>query len=67
MEMTTVRITNTLASLARHPLFGRILDIKIPMQIVRARREAQVLDAKFGEAYRRYRERKWFQACTPAQ
>ena len=32
----------------------------IPMQIIRARREAQVLEAKFGYAYREYRKRTWF-------
>ena len=34
--------------------------IVIPVQIIRARREARVLEAKFGEAYRQYRERTWF-------
>jgi protein-S-isoprenylcysteine O-methyltransferase Ste14 len=32
----------------------------IPMQIMRARREATVLEAKFGDAYREYRKRTWF-------
>jgi protein-S-isoprenylcysteine O-methyltransferase Ste14 len=30
------------------------------MQIVRARREAAVLEAAFGEEYRRYRRQTWF-------
>lgn len=30
------------------------------MQIIRARREAQVLEAAFGEAYREYRRKTWF-------
>lgn len=34
--------------------------VLIPMQIIRARREAAVLEAKFGEAYREYRKRTWF-------
>jgi protein-S-isoprenylcysteine O-methyltransferase Ste14 len=34
--------------------------ILIPMQIVRARREAAVLEAKFGDAYREYCKRTWF-------
>lgn len=34
--------------------------ILVPTQIVRARREARVLEAKFGDAYRQYRERTWF-------
>jgi protein-S-isoprenylcysteine O-methyltransferase Ste14 len=32
----------------------------IPVQILRARREAAVLEAKFGDAYREYRKRTWF-------
>jgi protein-S-isoprenylcysteine O-methyltransferase Ste14 len=31
-----------------------------PVQIIRARREAAVLEAKFGDAYREYRMRTWF-------
>ena len=34
--------------------------VLIPMQIVRARRETAVLEAKFGDAYREYRKRTWF-------
>ncbi|MFY9845003.1 MAG: isoprenylcysteine carboxylmethyltransferase family protein [Terriglobales bacterium] len=37
-----------------------VLLIIIPLQIVRARREAAVLEAKFGDAYREYRKRTWF-------
>jgi protein-S-isoprenylcysteine O-methyltransferase Ste14 len=37
-----------------------ILLLLIPVQVMRARREAAVLEAKFGEAYREYRERTWF-------
>jgi len=37
-----------------------IIIIVIPTQIIRARREARVLEAKFGDAYRQYRERTWF-------
>jgi len=36
------------------------LVIIIPMQIVRARREAAVLEARFGDDYRAYRQRTWF-------
>ena len=32
----------------------------IPMQIARARREARVLEEKFGAAYREYRDQTWF-------
>jgi len=34
--------------------------VLIPVQIVRARREAAVLETKFGDAYREYRKRTWF-------
>ena len=34
--------------------------VLIPIQIIRARREAAVLEAKFGDAYREYRKRTWF-------
>jgi protein-S-isoprenylcysteine O-methyltransferase Ste14 len=37
-----------------------VLIIVVPMQIVRARREARVLEAKFGDAYRQYRDHTWF-------
>jgi len=32
----------------------------IPLQIWRGRKEAQVLEAKFGEEYRKYRAATWF-------
>lgn len=32
----------------------------IPLQMHRARREEQVLEARFGEAYRNYKLRTWF-------
>ena len=37
-----------------------VLIIVVPMQIIRARREARVLEAKFGDAYRQYRDHTWF-------
>jgi len=37
-----------------------ILAVLIPVQIIRARREAAVLEAKFGDTYREYRQRTWF-------
>lgn len=37
-----------------------VFAVLIPMQIIRARREAAVLEAKFGDAYREYRKRTWF-------
>jgi protein-S-isoprenylcysteine O-methyltransferase Ste14 len=32
----------------------------VVVQIVRARKEARVLETKFGEEYRRYRDQTWF-------
>jgi protein-S-isoprenylcysteine O-methyltransferase Ste14 len=37
-----------------------ILLVLIPMQIIRARKEAKVLEASFGDAYREYRNKTWF-------
>lgn len=37
-----------------------ILLAVIPVQIMRARREAAVLEARFGDAYREYRKQTWF-------
>ena len=37
-----------------------VLLVLVSMQIIRARREAAVLEAKFGDAYREYRKRTWF-------
>jgi protein-S-isoprenylcysteine O-methyltransferase Ste14 len=36
-----------------------LLIVVIPMQIVRARREAAVLEATFGDEYRQYRRQTW--------
>jgi protein-S-isoprenylcysteine O-methyltransferase Ste14 len=36
------------------------LVIVIPMQVVRSRKEAAVLEATFGDEYRRYRQQTWF-------
>jgi protein-S-isoprenylcysteine O-methyltransferase Ste14 len=37
-----------------------ILLIIIPVQIVRARAEGRVLEERFGDAYRRYKDQTWF-------
>jgi protein-S-isoprenylcysteine O-methyltransferase Ste14 len=37
-----------------------VFAVLIPMQMVRARKEAQVLEAVFGEKYREYRANTWF-------
>jgi len=42
------------------PVFLLILLVVVPMQILRARKEAQVLEEKFGDAYREYRRKTWF-------
>jgi|SRR5690348_11434764 protein-S-isoprenylcysteine O-methyltransferase Ste14 len=42
------------------PLWLLIFVIIIPMQIWRARKEAAVLEAKFGDEYRAYRASTWF-------
>ena len=46
--------------IVRRPELLAILLVLIPMQIIRARREAVVLDETFGDAYREYRKRTWF-------
>jgi protein-S-isoprenylcysteine O-methyltransferase Ste14 len=42
------------------PVLWLILLALIVMQTLRARREAQVLEAAFGDAYREYRRKTWF-------
>ncbi|SRR5712692_110957 len=42
------------------PRLWILLAIIIPMQIVRARKEAKVLEAKFGNEYREYQRKTWF-------
>lgn len=42
------------------PLYLLVLAVLVPAQVIRARKEAQVLEAKFGDAYRAYRTRTWF-------
>jgi protein-S-isoprenylcysteine O-methyltransferase Ste14 len=37
-----------------------LIALIIVMQILRARNEARVLEAKFGDAYRQYRAKTWF-------
>src|SRR5580704_9076173 len=44
----------------RKPALLAFALVLIPIQIVRARREAAVLEAQFGDAYREYRKRTWF-------
>jgi protein-S-isoprenylcysteine O-methyltransferase Ste14 len=52
-------IAGIILALAR-PLWLLIFVLVIPLQIWRARVEARVLEAKFGEEYRKYRASTWF-------
>jgi protein-S-isoprenylcysteine O-methyltransferase Ste14 len=47
-------------TLALEPWALLLLIILVPVQILRARREARVLEEKFGDEYRAYREKTWF-------
>lgn len=49
-----------IAIMLRKPPLLLIFVVLIPMQILRARREAAVLEAEFGDAYRTYRQQTWF-------
>ena len=49
-----------IAIMLSKPRWLVLLLIIIPMQIWRARNEARVLEAKFGDEYREYRKRTWF-------
>jgi protein-S-isoprenylcysteine O-methyltransferase Ste14 len=42
------------------PWFLLFLFFLIPLQIVRSRKEAQVLEEKFGPAYLEYKQKTWF-------
>jgi protein-S-isoprenylcysteine O-methyltransferase Ste14 len=42
------------------PILWLLLVAIVVMQTLRARREAQVLEAAFGDAYREYRRKTWF-------
>jgi protein-S-isoprenylcysteine O-methyltransferase Ste14 len=44
----------------QRPFFLLIPAAMVPLQVVRARREARALEAKFGNAYREYRQGTWF-------
>ena len=43
-----------------HPILLLIFLVVIPMQIWRAKKEAAVLEEKFGDQYRAYRSSAWF-------
>lgn len=42
------------------PVLLLVYVILIPMQTIRARKESQVLEAKFGDAYLEYKRKTWF-------
>jgi protein-S-isoprenylcysteine O-methyltransferase Ste14 len=42
------------------PWFLLIFAVLVPLQIYRVRKEAQVLEEKFGDQYRAYRRSTWF-------
>lgn len=44
----------------QRPAFWIVLVIVVVGQTIRARREARVLEAAFGDAYREYRRKTWF-------
>jgi len=46
--------------LIQRPVLWLVLAALVVMQVIRARREAVVLEAAFGEEYRHYRSRTWF-------
>ena len=52
-------IAGTILLLGR-PVVLLIFALLIPLQVWRARKEAEVLEAKFGERYRTYRASTWF-------
>jgi protein-S-isoprenylcysteine O-methyltransferase Ste14 len=45
---------------ANRPWFLLIFAVIIPMQILRSRKEAKVLEGKFGAAYLEYKRKTWF-------
>jgi protein-S-isoprenylcysteine O-methyltransferase Ste14 len=44
----------------QRPWFLLIFAVLIPMQVIRSRKEEQVLTEKFGDAYREYKRKTWF-------
>lgn len=49
-----------LATFAHRPWWVLIFVILIPVQLLRVRKEEQVLEARFGDAYREYKRKTWF-------
>jgi protein-S-isoprenylcysteine O-methyltransferase Ste14 len=42
------------------PILWLLLVVLVIAQTIRGRREAQVLEAAFGDEYRQYRRKTWF-------
>jgi protein-S-isoprenylcysteine O-methyltransferase Ste14 len=55
----TIFIAGFVLAIGR-PMGLLILLVIVPMQVLRARKEARVLEEKFGDAYREYRSKTWF-------
>ena len=55
----TFLVAGALLMLGRPEALALLL-VLIPIQIFRARREAAVLEAEFGDTYREYRKQTWF-------
>ena len=49
-----------LALVVQKPVLWIVLVAVVIGQVIRARREARVLDTAFGDAYREYRSKTWF-------
>jgi protein-S-isoprenylcysteine O-methyltransferase Ste14 len=49
-----------LCLIVQRPMVWTLVVVVVAIQVVRARREARVLEAKFGDEYRAYRSRTWF-------
>jgi len=56
----SVLIAGMILALHARPLWWLALGVMGVVQALRARREAQVLEAAFGDAYRQYRRKTWF-------
>jgi len=57
---SALMLAGILIALQRSYALFFLLLVLIPVQIVRARKEAKVLEAKLGEEYRAYRAKTWF-------
>ena len=44
----------------QRPLVFLFLAVLVPVQLIRARQESQILEQKFGDEYRDYRKKTWF-------